>query len=159
MKKRNYLISALCIIFFAGVSLLHYSGKQPTRQTANKSSIKRVPKFLQPQNIKFMIPSAKAAAYDGRLTILADEDLVIGTTTTQIMSAVSPLAVMAAIFLQGDTARFKLYSLAERNNGAVLDEGDLIFLDEADEVKYFNTVLDEGSSAATAYVVLYKIGG
>lgn len=87
---------------------------------------------------------------------LSHGDVVVSSTAQGISFPSSGSVRKAYISIQGDNCRWKL-GTPEANNGAVLNEGDLLILDSADELRYFQVILDSASSAATAYYITVGI--
>jgi len=101
-----------------------------------------------------MITAGIVYAADRPLHVIGDEDLIL-SSTAQHLPDIPTECDGAMISIQGDDVRFKLSDTVEADNGAILNEGDILILDSISQIIGFNVILDSGSSSATAYVTYF----
>jgi len=93
---------------------------------------------------------------DYKPEVLGDEDIAMSGTTVYTLTPSSTEIVQALITVQGDSIRWKGYTTNPvPNNGAILDEGDSLYLDSRYQINNFRAILKSGGSGATLYIIYY----
>jgi len=110
--------------------------------------------FIMGLAVLFLCLSSVVQA-DYKPKVLGDEDIVVSGTTVYTLTATSG-SVSAIITIQGDAVRWKAYSTDPAiTNGALLYNGDYLFLTSPYEISGFSAILSSGGSGATIYAIYY----
>ena len=104
----------------------------------------------------FLCLSSVAQA-DNKPKVLGDEDIVVSGTTVYTLTATSG-SISALVSIQGDAVRWKASSTdPTATNGALLYNGDYLFLTSPYEISGFSAILSSGGSGTTLYVIYYGL--
>ncbi len=93
-------------------------------------------------------------AFAGSTNVVGDEDTSVGGTAVSL--TVPQGAAKALITVYGDPVRWKCYTTAPTADaGAVLSEGDLLWLEGRNVLTQFRAILKAGGASAKLYVVYF----